>query len=382
MDNARRYARDAYAVSVLAASRRELTLISARRDTDGNPLSPSRLIFATDEETAARRALTFFRPAETSAVARPWLGASSDAPAESALVIRMPQPLEEPVRSMSVTSFRAYLACPYRFYLRHVLRLEPLDDRAEEMDARLFGEVIHDVLRRFGREQVRDATDADEIARFLRHAAHQCADERFGRRRLPAVAIQLLQIQKRLEAFAAWQARWAAQGWRITHSETCGGEEPVQLALSGDDPMTLTGRIDRIDFHEPTRRWAVFDYKTSSQPVEPEPAHRKAGQWIDLQLPLYSLFLPSLGIDPAAASLGYLVLPQDLAKTGERMAPWGGPDLADAEALASDVAERVRAEAFWPPRYPPPDTLGEYAVICQDEVFHRRLEQRQGKGGR
>ncbi len=59
-DNDRRYARDAYALSLLAASRKDLKLISGRRSAEGDPLLPSRLLFACDEETISRRVRRFF----------------------------------------------------------------------------------------------------------------------------------------------------------------------------------------------------------------------------------------------------------------------------------------------------------------------------------
>ena len=45
-DNARRYARDAYALSTLIQSREHVRLIVARRNVDGDPELPSRLLLA------------------------------------------------------------------------------------------------------------------------------------------------------------------------------------------------------------------------------------------------------------------------------------------------------------------------------------------------
>ena len=59
-DNDRRYARDAYALSVLAASREELRLIAGRRSGEGEPMLPSRLLFTCDEPAMANRVVTFF----------------------------------------------------------------------------------------------------------------------------------------------------------------------------------------------------------------------------------------------------------------------------------------------------------------------------------
>src|SRR5205085_3926100 len=60
MHNDRRLARDAYALSLLCASRRELKVIVARRDSQGNPLAPSRLLFMTSPDKVVERACRFF----------------------------------------------------------------------------------------------------------------------------------------------------------------------------------------------------------------------------------------------------------------------------------------------------------------------------------
>ena len=51
---------------------------------------------------------------------------------------------------MRVTSFRDYLASPQGFYLRHVLKLETLEESApRELDSRQCGQVVHQVLKDF-----------------------------------------------------------------------------------------------------------------------------------------------------------------------------------------------------------------------------------------
>ena len=70
-DNDRRLARDAYALSVLLASREELKLIVGRRDAEGNPLVPSRLLFAADTDTVVRRSLDFFSAPSASPAPQP-----------------------------------------------------------------------------------------------------------------------------------------------------------------------------------------------------------------------------------------------------------------------------------------------------------------------
>jgi ATP-dependent helicase/nuclease subunit B len=373
MDNARRYARDAYALSMLLASRKDLTLIVGRRDEDGNPLVPSRLLLAADRETIARRAIEFFEPHVSPRVPPPLPGAPVAKLEHSDFVVRKPPPLQEPVRDMSVTAFRSYLACPYRFYLRHVLKLEPLNDEAEELGAATFGNLIHEVLRQFGSQDIRHSTDAAEIRHFLRDAMNQHVDLWFGRELLPAVNVQIMQLRLRLDAFADWQARWAGDGWQIQHTETSQQREPVQLHAEPGQSITLHGRIDRIDRHAVSGQWAIFDYKTSDTAKKPEQAHQRGGEWIDLQLPLYRHLARPLGVTEPL-KLGYIVLPKDTTKVGELLAEWSDEDLAAADEEAINVVRGVLQEEFWPPTYPAPNILTDFAVICQDGAFEKRIE--------
>ncbi len=367
VDNSRRYARDAYALSTLLATRPDITLIAARRDGEGNPRVPSRLAFATDRETVAQRSLVFFQNADAPSVTPALLG-DDDIPEHSQFVVPRPSPSDETLDSLSVTAFRSYLACPYRFYLRYVLKLESIDDAVEELDAPTFGNVVHEVLNRFGDHAVRDSTNAGEIQRFLRHELNQYFDKAYGRDRLPAVEVQLMQLRARLDAFADWQARWAKRGWQIRYTETAGGPEPIRLHGDEGRSLALRGRIDRIDYHPELDQWTVFDYKTSDQAKSPEQTHRRAGEWVDLQLPLYRLILASMGIE-GSMQYGYIVLPKDLTKVGELIADWSDAELDQAEAVAMEVVQSVLNREFWPPTYPAPNILTDYGAICQDNVF-------------
>ncbi len=71
-DNARRYARDVYAVATLLAPWRDTTFIVARRDQDEDPAKPSRLLFATSPEIVAQRSLWLFDEAPKGARNSRW----------------------------------------------------------------------------------------------------------------------------------------------------------------------------------------------------------------------------------------------------------------------------------------------------------------------
>jgi RecB family exonuclease len=371
-DNARRYARDAYALSVLAATRRQLDLIVARHDSQGDPLSPSRLLFATERDQIAQRALRFFSEPPARHELPPLAGRLTPGRSESGFVVPRPAPLPEPIRELPVTAFRDYLTCPYRFYLRRVLRLQTSNDAAEELDGGLFGSLVHEVLRQFGLGPCRDSADPDEIRQHLRELLAKATEAQFGRHTLASVQVQLEQLRLRLDGFADKQAERAATGWRIESAEGEGREHTDAVLDVDGRPMILRGRIDRIDVHRETGQRAILDYKSSDTPKTPEKAHQRGDEWTDLQLPLYRHLARSLGIT-GPVQLGYVLLPKDVDKVEFCMAQWTDDQLAAADEVARKVVKHIWAEDFWPPTDPAPDFSEEFAAICQDGVFEKGL---------
>lgn len=365
-DNERRYARDAYALTVLVESRPHVKLIVGRRTSEGDPLAPSRLLFACDEATLAHRVMRCFASQEQPADLTQLPGALKPG-LVSRFDIPVPPPLREPITSMRVTEFKDYLACPYRYYLKQRLRLSALADTADELDGALFGSLAHEALRKFGQSAAAGATDAEEVFAHLSAGLDDAMTELFGKWPLPAIRVQVEQMRQRFKAFAAWQADWARQGWRIEHVETSPEEGTAALVVDGQ-PMYLRGRIDRIDVG-PNGKRVVFDYKFSDRVLSPEQTHRKKNEgWIDLQLPLYRHLVTALGIS-GPVELGYIVLPKDTSRVGSLLADWTEADLRDADRTAEDVVRKVRAGKFWPPATTPPPFSEAFAAICHDDQF-------------
>jgi len=368
-DNARRYARDAYALSVLLSTREQLTLIVGRRDVDNDRLTPSRLLFAADREAVAERALALFGEPLKPETRRPLAGGLVSTRKTPDFPYLRPEPLAEPIRGMRVTDFRSYLACPYRFYLSRVLKIRALDDAAEELDGGAFGELIHRVLQQFGEGESRDSTDAQQIREVLRDTLDRCTAEIYGRQVLAPVSVQTEQLRLRLDQFAEKQARWAAEGWRIEHTEVPGPGQQATFDVDGE-LMILRGRIDRIDVNRETGQRVILDYKSSDTAKRPDQVHQRRGEWVDLQLPLYRCLAQYLGIE-GPVGLGYVLLPRDTSQIEFQLAEWTEQELAAADDVARDVVRRIRRQEFWPPTDPPPDFSEEYAPLCQDGVFDK-----------
>ena len=353
-DNRRRFVRDWLATRLLLESRRHVKLISVRRNAQGDPLLPSRLWFCQNPERQLQAVRRFLRGGGGLRVSASWLRGTGSSPTEPPRPAPLTEEQRRRLRRLRVTQFRDYLACPYRFYLRHVLKLEAAGEAASELDGAAFGALAHEVLRRFGESPVAGSDDPGEIGKFLSAELDQVAAEQFGQQPVMAVRLQQELLRARLEEFAVHQAESVRQGWRIIACEYEGTEYAIPV---GDAEVLVVGRIDRIDWHEADRRLRVLDYKTGDSGERPSQTHRSGRRgmlgWVDLQLPLYRHLLSPelLEAHPARdIDLGYVLLPKNSAKGGFAMAAWKEEELIEADEVARSVAEAIVAETFWPPK--------------------------------
>jgi len=358
--NEQRTARDTFLLCELLASRppHAVRLFLERVSERNDVRKPSRLLFLCDEATLAARAKKLFGETETAAHSHPHA-----LPAAWRLSLPIP---DAPPAALSVTAFKSYLECPFTFFLRHRLGMEPCTDRAKELDAAAFGTLCHSALEAFGRSPLKDETDAETITAFLCENIDRTLRTQYGEP-LPAILrLQAAAVRKRLSFFAAQQARLRAEGWRIADIE-----RPLKMVEHG---LTVSGRADRIDRNETSGAWRVIDYKTwdrlgtngglehvfsSSKAVqafarergfEPFTFEKKTRVWADLQLPLYLLMARLDALIPADAPVtcGYFVLGETEAETVCQT--WSFDNLRDEAAAAADrVIDGVRAGLFWPP---------------------------------
>ncbi len=363
-DNDHRYARDLMLLNAITHSRPTVRLIAARRTDEGDPLKPSRLLMTCDDDTLVRRVTDFFSESQ-----------DGDSPAlplphgqTNRFLIPRPVVSPQPLSALPVTAFRAYLACPYRFYLRYVLKLAALDDSAVEMDPLAFGSITHEVLQAFGQSDLRDETNDQHIKRFLHDQLDETIASHYGEDRRPAIRIQAEQLRERLDTFANRQASLAQAGWRIVHVEQ---DRSAEVHVD-DQPFTLKGKIDRIDHHDELG-WRIYDYKTGEAGDPPEKTHHTGKGdtrvWKDLQLPLYRDLCAGLGIEGDVA-LGYFNLPKKLNKVGPSLAKWDASDLDQANEERDKVIRAVRAQRFWPPAEYKGFPDG-YERVCGDSAMQR-----------
>ena len=173
--NGARLARDAYVLAALDACRRaggRLDLLFGKVSAVGDPLRPSRLLLQCAEADLPGRVKFLFRE----------IGAGRPGPAWTR-AWRLQPPTAAPLTQVGVTAFRDYLHCPFRFYLRHALRLSAPDLHKAELDASDFGTLCHSALEAMAREPaLRDSVDPAPLRAYLHQVLERDVRARYGRR--------------------------------------------------------------------------------------------------------------------------------------------------------------------------------------------------------
>ena len=391
--NAQRLARDAYLLDALLATRPAdcVQLSYSKYNKEGDPNKPSRLLFRTElSELPAR--VQHVMQASASEWTRPRR--------QTEWRWQLPDELPK-VTKISPTQFEAYLACPFRFCLEKVLQYQSAPEASHEMDAAVFGILIHRTLENFGRKIVPMGKamlqlDESTIRKRVQQLLQQEAKLQFGSQPAPAVQVQIASAVARLHAFARIQAECFAQGWVILDVER-------KLDADGDQPLNigslkLSGIIDRIEQHAETGALRVMDYKTFSSVKKPAETHfapashnwlptalldhsaaedsrppaspsQKGGRlspsaagevklknktWKNLQLPLYRKILEHWYPKECAAhtpETAYFVLPSDPNDSGIYPFDELSEELNSAAMFCAEaVAQNIAVGIFWPPQ--------------------------------
>ncbi len=168
---------------------------------------------------------------------------------------------------LTPSSLNDYIECSLRFYLRHVASLREADEVEEEVDARVFGNILHDVVHWLyedlskkrnglitpGDLVLTDASIDDLIDRAFRELYKLTVEEEVvyeGKRVVVKEVVRtfLRKILERDQEYAPFEIRMLEENFN----------EKIELA-SGTQ-VKIGGKIDRADIKNGTVR--VIDYKT------------------------------------------------------------------------------------------------------------------------
>ena len=216
-------------------------------------------------------------------------------------------------RVMSPTAVEVWASCPFRHFLRSVLRVDPTNTPEDRVgtDPLERGTLVHEVLERFVRWRLAQPpgahapTDEEQSAVIDRIAADVCDEfESAGRvgRRVPW-ELEKRTLRADLAAILALDAADASEtGFRPILAEASFGLGPddefdvAEVELADGRVVHFRGQVDRVDLSADGRRVRVVDYKTGRSknyrrdlqgprgqpPVDPTAGGRR------LQLPVYA----------------------------------------------------------------------------------------------
>ncbi len=347
--NEYRMARESYLLSALLASR-NAHLFLHRHLSDGSQTLPSRLLYRDTPARSIAIARQFF--IEPTPRWRP-LAAGNPLPAPASFIAAHPPTAGIPHElSLPVTALRDYLACPYRFYLKRILKLQPTPPPLTELDLRLFGNLLHNTLQSLGNYVAEQSSpqllgSERNLRDYLFTTLDTSFDNLVGTHPSQAAKIQLESARYRLREFVGWQVASYAEGWHPIETEF--SLDPSRTTRTiGEATISLTGRIDRIERNIETGAVRILDFKTSKHP--PRVWSARSG-WGDPQLPFYALLLhrhPPYSSSCEEIGACHVVLNgSGEVKAIDAALP---PERFDAvESLLTKTLSDIASGIFWPP---------------------------------
>lgn len=188
----------------------------------------------------------------------------------------------------SASRLEAYRDCPFRFFVAHVLGLEPREEPQAGLDVRQLGSIYHRLLEATYRAAA-DPTDLKSLLAVLEDVAEEVLDEAPEREGFRETAWwaqtreEIVQnVRRSLEELVGLEGDFTPYAYELPFG--LGGARPLVVEVARDC-FRLRGVIDRVD-RSPDGSVRVIDYKTAG-PSDYKPGSLEKGKKI--QLPLYAL---------------------------------------------------------------------------------------------
>jgi len=211
--------------------------------------------------------------------------------------------------ALSATSLQRYATCPFQYFVQNVLGLHVSrpTSRSQGPGPLEVGTLLHEILGKWYDRLERhgwfagDAPPDCKPLGILKQVAEMAFRE-FEQQNSagPALLWEMRQEQivTMLERILEQDKRELGNEWRpILFEEPVKGEMPVKVA-KGTTSLSVTGRLDRVDWSSSRRRYRIIDYKfTGSNVMTDQALARAVVQGTRLQ-PLLYMELAGQGIPP------------------------------------------------------------------------------------
>ena len=279
--------------------------------------------------------------------------------------------------AVSATQLELYARCPFAYFLRHLLAIEPIEEpeRTAELSPRDRGSIVHHILWQFLSDVVRDGklppTEALWIQLEAIARSRFAAFERHGLTGYPLTwRIQKDQILADLREFlereanedvpfapAHFEVRFGMRP-RDDMESPMSTERPALFDLDATSKLLFRGKIDRIDVDPAGRRCRIVDYKTGRASAQPDNSF--AGGTA-LQLPVYLVAARALlkSLEPDHAQYYFATTRGRWKRVHFTSADWPAK-METLRLIVRTILDGIRSGTF----YPRPDTSGcEYCDL-------------------
>ena len=257
----------------------------------------------------------------------------------------VPTPIERPQphaaallpRRLSASACEALRACPYRFFVQRLLRLNAPDELVADLEKREYGTWLHAVLQRFHADRAEPAAADVEAARMHQIARDLLAEQRLDEAEFLPYSASFARLVPR---YIGWLHQRDADGAKWLDAELRLTARPPEW---GD--VEMYGVIDRLDYIDdngvPITQ--LIDYKTGQATALRDAVKR--GE--DTQLPFYAALMATQS--DASGNFGAMYLMLD---EGDKITSIPHDDVhSSAVSLVEGVGRdltRLRAGAALP----------------------------------
>ncbi|MBX2962225.1 MAG: PD-(D/E)XK nuclease family protein [Cyclobacteriaceae bacterium] len=176
---------------------------------------------------------------------------------------------------LSPSALNAYIECRLRFYFRHVAKIREADEIEEDMDARVLGNFVHDVMEKFYEKLVEqkgsriiERQDLEKKEKLIQMLLDQEVIETYNLDPNESVTYegQLILVSEVVKRFID---KILEHDKKHTPFTLEGVEQNMEYTFPISAPagrVLLGGKIDRVDRKEDVLR--IVDYKTGRDKLE------------------------------------------------------------------------------------------------------------------
>ena len=176
---------------------------------------------------------------------------------------------------LSPSALNAYIECRLRFYFRHVAKIKEADEIEEDMDARVLGNFVHNVMEAFYQKLVElkgskiiEAQDLEKKGKLIQTLLDQEVIKTYNLDPNETVVYegQLILVSEVVKRFID---KILEHDKKHTPFTLEGVEQNMEYTLSISAPagsVLLGGKIDRVDRKEDLLR--IVDYKTGRDKLD------------------------------------------------------------------------------------------------------------------